>query len=405
MVKLTTPVRFLLLCSLVLTIGRAMTMPFLTIYLTRQFGLDQEQVGLVMGVSLLIGTLAGLYCGYLTDRFDKRVLLYGAVAIVAVNFFLTPLLNSTLLILLVLAAANSAFSLIDIALKSFFAELLPPESRGRAFSLRYMLANIGWSVGPMLGTLLVSQDPRWPFWLSGLIALATLALFAGGHGLLRPQPSSASPVSQVPNFTATARVLKDDSRLVLFTLGGVFSAIVYAKFSVYLSQYAVTVSSAEQAYPLISAMLVTNGIGVVLLQYPIGRSIRPDNLMRWVAFGSLMLTLAMLGFMQSTALPVWVITMLLFTLGEVSLVPAEYLFIDTIAPEQLRGSYYGAQNLANLGSALSPILCGLVLAHAPAQAMFQMQIGLTMAGAWMYWLGYRKMRRGARLGRLGHEAL
>lgn len=394
MSKLTIPVRFLLLCALVLTIGRAMTMPFLTIYLTRRFGLDQQQVGMVMGGSLLIGTLAGLYCGYLTDRFDKRILVYGAIAIVTANFFVTPVLGNTLLIMLVLATTDTVFSLIDIALKSFFAELLPPEARGRAFSLRYMLANVGWSVGPMIGTLLAGQDPRWPFWLSGLVALVALILFACGHKLLHPQLTQVGSHSQVPNFAATARVLKDDSRLILFTLGGVFSAIIYSKFTVYLSQYAVTANSAQHTYQLISAMLVTNGIGVVLMQYPVGRSIRQDNLMRWVVIGSLMLTLAMFGFMQSTALPVWVLSMVIFTLGEVSLVPAEYLFIDAIAPEHLRGSYYGAQNLANFGSALSPILCGLVLTHAPTQAMFFMLIALAVAGAGMYWLGYRKMRQG-----------
>jgi predicted MFS family arabinose efflux permease len=102
----------------------------------------------------------------------------------------------------------------------------------------------------------------------------------------------------------------------------------------------------------------------------------------------------MLIFMQSTALPVWVIGMIVLTLGEVSLVPAEYLFIDVIAPEHLRGSYYGAQNLANIGSALSPLLCGIVLTHAPAVTMFWVQITLTMTGAGLFYLGYRKMRQG-----------
>jgi MFS family permease len=403
MARLPGSVRFLLLCALILTIGRAMSMPFMTIYLSRQFALNQQQVGFIMGASLLFGTFAGLYCGYLTDRFDKRWLVYLAVGLVAASFVLTPVLNSTLLILLILAAANSAFSLIDIALKSFFADLLPPEQRSKAFSLRYMLANVGWASGPMLGTLMVGHDVRWPFWMSCAVTLAGLLLLVSGHGMLRPRTVSTERRSQVPDFSATVQVLKSDGRLVLFTLGGVFSAFVYSKFSVYLSQYAVTVGSPAYAYRLLSAMLVTNGLGVILLQYPIGSRIKPGTLMRWVSCGSLALTLSMLIFMQSTALPVWVIGMIVLTLGEVSLVPAEYLFIDVIAPEHLRGSYYGAQNLANIGSALSPLLCGIVLTHAPAVTMFWVQIALTMTGACLFYLGYRKMRKGVRVAGLSPE--
>lgn len=381
-----------------------MSMPFMTIYLSRQFALDQQQVGFIMGASLLVGTFAGLYCGYLTDRFDKRWLVYLAVSLVAASFVLTPMLHSTLLILLVLAAANSAFSLIDIALKSFFAELLPPQQRGKAFSLRYMLANVGWSSGPMLGTLMAGHDVRWPFWMSCAVSVAALLMLVCGHGMLSPRPEHKEGHDQVPDFAATVQVLKGDGRLVLFTLGGVFSAFVYSKFSVYLSQYAVTVGSPAYAYHLISAMLVTNGLGVILLQYPIGSRIKQETLMRWVSCGSLALALSMLIFMQSTALPVWVIGMIVLTIGEVSLVPAEYLFIDVIAPEHLRGSYYGAQNLANIGSALSPLLCGIVLTHAPAETMFWVQIALTMAGAGLFYQGYRRMRQGLPLVGLSPEA-
>ena len=42
-----------------------------------------------------------------------------------------------------------------------------------------------------------------------------------------------------------------------------------------------------------------------------------------------------------------------------AVVPAEYLYIDAIAPEHLRGSYYGAQNLAQAGGAISPVLAGM----------------------------------------------
>ena len=72
--------------------------------------------------------------------------------------------------------------------------------------------------------------------------------------------------------------------------------------------------------------------------------------------------------------------MFIFTLGEMIIYPAEFLFVDTLAPEELRGSYYGAQNLAALGGALSPVICGFLLMHTPAPTMFYALSLLTALG-------------------------
>ena len=89
----------------------------------------------------------------------------------------------------------------------------------------------------------------------------------------------------------------------------------------------------------------------------------------------------------STSLMCWVLSMAIFTLGEIIVFPAEYMFIDIIAPEPLRGMYYGAQNLGNVGAALGPVLCGMVLATQPAHAMFYMLALFVVAGGLLYSLG------------------
>jgi MFS family permease len=77
----------------------------------------------------------------------------------------------------------------------------------------------------------------------------------------------------------------------------------------------------------------------------------------------------------------------IFTVGEVIVFPAEYMFIDRIAPEHLRGMYYGAQNLSSLGGALGPVLCGFVLASQPPQFMFYMLAAFIVAGGCFYLMG------------------
>lgn len=81
--------------------------------------------------------------------------------------------------------------------------------------------------------------------------------------------------------------------------------------------------------------------------------------------------------------------MIVFTVGEIIIIPAEYLFIDYIAPEDMRGVYYGAQNLSNLGAALGPVLCGMALSLYAPQAMFYVLSTCIVLASVFYFMGSR----------------
>ena len=88
--------------------------------------------------------------------------------------------------------------------------------------------------------------------------------------------------------------------------------------------------------------------------------------------------------------------MVVFTLGEIIVIPAEYMFIDRIAPPHLRGVYYGTQNLANLGGAFGPILVGCFLALFAPHWVFVMLGAFIIGGGVFYVLGSALSERQAR---------
>ena len=71
--------------------------------------------------------------------------------------------------------------------------------------------------------------------------------------------------------------------------------------------------------------------------------------------------------------------------------PSEFLFIDTIAPDALRGSFYGAQNLAAFGGAMSPVICGYLLINAAPVSMFYALGALTAIGGTLCFLSGRRV--------------
>lgn len=58
----------LLASSLLLTIGRGATLPFMTIYLSRQYSLSVDLIGYAMTIALTIGVVFSLGFGILADR-------------------------------------------------------------------------------------------------------------------------------------------------------------------------------------------------------------------------------------------------------------------------------------------------------------------------------------------------
>ena len=377
-------INLLLGASLVLTLARAITLPYLVIYLSGHFGLSVADIGLAIGSTLIIGSLLSLYGGFLVDRMSSYQLILIGCGVFSGGFLGAYLAPVLWLFYLCLVLINLAYAVIDIAVKSGFGSLLPMDRRSEAFSLKYTLTNIGYAVGPFLGAGVAALDMSLPFLLSaGLGVGFSLVYFVWGDRRL----TSAGPGLQPTPFLAVGRLLLRDYRLVCFTLGGLLSAVVFGQFTAYLSQYLVVTTTPQETYRIISTVVATNALMVISLQYSIGKRISHRHLNLWLAGGLGMFILGLAGFALSTTLLLWVLSMAIFTVGEIIVFPAEYMFIDNIAPSHLRGMYYAAQNLSNVGAALGPVLCGIVLAMQPAHYIFYMLAMFVIAGGMLYLLG------------------
>ncbi|MES4614965.1 MAG: MFS transporter [Ewingella sp.] len=383
----------LLASSLVLTIGRGITLPFITIYLTEHYHLLPKSVGVIMGASLALGILSSLYGGYLVDKFNHRTLIAASISFFSLSFFLLPVLPSITGVLVVLALLNSSYALLSITLKACIASWLPVDKRVKAFSMNYTLINVGWAVGSSLGVWLAGFSPMLPFLISGGLALVTVITLSWGIRNIPNRPAQAEieqkPLPK-PNLRQTLSILAHDRRLIYFTLGSTLGSIVFGQFTGYLSQYLILTSDAVFAYKVIGAVMITNALIVIVFQYALSSRMRQATLLRWLFLGTVFFMIGLAGFMLAgSSVLIWVIAMAIFSFGELIVIPAEYMFIDFIAPDNMKGSYYGMQNLSNLGGAINPVLCGFLLSYAAPPVMFIVLIASAAAGLLFFWLGHR----------------
>lgn len=164
MQRFSSRVTNLLIASLVLTIGRAVTLPFITIYLVEHFQLAPDTVGLLLGASLALGIFTSLYGGYLVDKFNKKRLILLTIILFSATFFALPWIEHPAWVILTLALLHSAYSVYTIAVKACFADWLPVNERIKAFSANYTLVNVGWAIGPGNGGISGGFRPTTAFY-------------------------------------------------------------------------------------------------------------------------------------------------------------------------------------------------------------------------------------------------
>ena len=381
-------IRRLLICSLTIVVSRAITSPLLTLFVSDKLGLNQQDVGLLLGIAVFVATLLSLYGGYIIDRFEKRRLLILSMASSAVGLVLLTFAENLYLTTITLIVTETASSLFLIGSKAILSDNLPVGQRAKAFSLSYTLTNIGYAVGPMLGVLIAGAFASAPFLIAAAIAFFSIFLMTG----IAKDPARSPVGGQGQSFLKTLITLKNDRTLILFTAGCLLSTVVHGRFTFYLSQYLLVTSNPQNTMEIMAALLACNAISVILLQYQIGRFLKREQLRQWIMAGTGLFILGLIGFSLADSLVSWCVAMFIFTLGEIIIYPAEFLFVDTLAPEELRGSYYGAQNLAALGGALSPVICGFMLMHTPAPTMFYALSALAALGGLLCYTSGRRSK-------------
>ena len=377
----------LLASSFLITIGRGATIPFMAIYLSRQYGMAVDQVGVALTVALTTGVLFSLGFGIIADKFDKKRYMLMAIVVYIAGFIAIPLTHNIALVVVFFSLINCAYSVFATVLKAYFADTLPPARKTKVFSLNYTFVNMGWTVGPPIGTGLLMYSADLPFWLAACTASFPIFFI---QRFVRSVPPSASG----SNSTAwQPSVMLHDKALLWFTLSAFLGSLVFGSFSACISQYVLTVADTTLAEKVIGVVLPVNAAVVVSLQYMVGRRIRTENLQRLMTLGTLFFMGGLAGFMMSGSnLVFWGIAAFVFTLGELIYAPGEYMLIDNIAPDGMKSSYFSAQSLGWLGGAFNPLLTGGVLTHFPPNTLWLLLIGVS-ACAWLC------MMRGLRISR------
>ncbi len=112
--------------------------------------------------------------GAASDRFGRRPVILVSCLGLGLDYFLMALAPNLAWLFVGRVISGITAASISTAF-AYIADVSPPEKRAAAFGMIGAGFGLGFTLGPALGGLLGGIDPRLPFWVAGVLALANAA--------------------------------------------------------------------------------------------------------------------------------------------------------------------------------------------------------------------------------------
>jgi MFS family permease len=187
--------------------------------LKSEFKLDDTAKGWVGSAFMIVYALASPLTGFLVDRYSRRWLVAGGLALWSIVCAATGMARSYGQLLWFRAAEGLGESCYFPASMSLLADHHGSKTRSRAMSVHQTSVYLGTAVGAVLaGSLAARFGWRSPFWVLGVLgfayALALPKLLREPTRTRTPSSSVSRPVAQ-PWYRPAATVLANSSALAL----------------------------------------------------------------------------------------------------------------------------------------------------------------------------------------------
>jgi predicted MFS family arabinose efflux permease len=349
---------------------------FIGIWAVEELGASSRELGFGFLFGAVAAAGAGYLGGHLSDYLGRRPLNLFGWGAEALFILLYAVVGDRVYLGLVLIALGGVFGSIGSAAdQAMVADLVPPDRHEAAYASVRVAQNLGVTMGPPLGGLLLIGE-NWPVLFVGVSALSAVAFAIAWRYL--PRRGAYAP--EEPPTRGSFGVIRRDRAFLLFLVSGALAYLVYVAYETVLP------ISAVQTHGLAPStwgfLVIINPAMVTFFQLRLTRRVSgippgPKLVVAMLLMGFPFLLLSVTGSLAMFAFVIFV-----FVIGEMLWVPTSQTIVAGLAPEDVRGAYMGAfGSTAAVGFALGPFIGLQVRAAAGDDAMWLFFAGISVLAA------------------------
>lgn len=345
---------------------------YLTLYLSVARELPPATIGVLLGLLGAGSVVGNQVSGVLADRWGRRkTLLLSIFATVAVLAAMATA-TTTWWLGALLTCFGAALNVARPVFAAMVIDIVEPADRVRAFTLNYWANNLGFAAAALLAGVAAGHHFQLIFAINAATAMAAGMLV--WLKIPETRPDDGTPPSFQPyglrNSAAEPRLVRPRGgmrtlaadRVFLVFVGLTFlPAFLQTQLETLLSLQVTDVGLTERQY---SWIIAVNGVAIVLGQLFVPKLVDGKRTSRVLALAALLwaLGVGITGFADTVA--VFMLSVLVWTLGEMLQTPGMSATLADLSPVDMRGRYQATFTLAwQLSSLLAPVLGGLGLQH------------------------------------------
>ena len=379
-VKQFPPLMWILLFGSFITRGSFyMVWPFLAVILYEKFALSASEVGLVLSGAAIVSVFVSFIGSSLSDRFGRQKIMYGTGFLYIISFSLLANVNSVTGFVVVITLCSIATALWRPLTSALIGDLIEdPSVRELAMQSMYFIVNVGCAIGPLVGVWLGLTGEQSSFYITTVafaLLLVLLRLGFQNHAKqqLKAQQGKSSELIEKAleqsdnndNPVGMAKVIKillQDRLLQCLILANVICMFIYGQMDSTLIQY-LTREQVPELLELISTLIFTNALIIITSQFVLLKLMAKYSIVSRIQMGLVLLLMSQVWFAINSADHYWgwIGAVIIISFAEAILFPTMNVHIDRIAPQHLRGAYFGASSFYDFGFAFAPLGGGIIL--------------------------------------------
>jgi MFS family permease len=362
-----------------------MVLPFLVLYLTRELKISASHAALALTVYGIAALLTMPVSGWLTDRFGSLSVMRGSLLLSGFMLFLFPLAHHFAAIL----GITFAFAILNESVRppslALVSELVKPPQRKQAFALSRLAVNLGMSVGPAIGGILALYSFRILFFADGVTSiLAALVLMFGWPATLRTnarEPKWDDPVdlgreieAEGASLLAASHPVADlrafrNRRMLYFLVALIPTQLVFFQLTSTVPLFLVHYLRLPES--IYGTVFTLNTLMIVVLELPLNNAMAQWSHRRTLTLGAFLYAIGFGSFALAKGPMGIFAAVVVWTFGEMILMPGSAAYAAEIAPTGRRGEYMGLYTMSfSFAFSLGPWLGAMLLERHGPQALW-----------------------------------
>lgn len=351
--------------------GASFLWPLNTIYMSQELGKSLTTAGMVLMINSLGMVVGNLLGGFFFDKLGGFItIMSGAViclcATTLLNFYHGWPLYAVWLVML-----GFGGGIIIPAIYAMAGAVWPNGGR-QTFNAIYLAQNLGVAFGAAIAGYVAELSFNYIF-IANLLMYVAFFIVALTQFNLQYRGKVKIPDA---NQWVQKKYRKRFVALLLLCVMFSICWIAYIQWESTIASFTQEMNISLSQY---SVLWTINGIMILVAQpliYPVIRLLR-GNLKKQMFVGICVFIVSFFVTSFAEQFSVFVIGMIILTLGEMFVWPAVPTIANQLAPEGKQGAYQGIVNsAATVGKAFGPLIGGILVDSFNMQAMFLTMMGL-----------------------------